>query len=192
MKQGKRSRQPNLSVPSKKYLDYLPKKHLLRSLVLIIIFSVLTLSLASCGRVDEFVKQRKAIDPGEYVLEVNESDDRITPELLKGSATLKVKDNRITGDYKVRYALVDTSNTVIVDKGKFSSNKLVEAFYPYSFDLNVEIDRQVFVGDVLVNRKKLRNKDSFRGTILDPLTGYGNFLTENTTTLNWEISEITK
>lgn len=192
MKHGKRSRQPNLSVSSKKYLNYLPKEHLLRSLILLILFSALTLSLASCGRVDEFVKQRKAVDPGEYVLEVSESDDRITPELLKGSATLKVKDNKISGDYKVRYALVDTSNTVIVDKGKFSSDKLVEAFYPYSFDLNVEIDRQVFVGDVLIDREKLINKDSFRGTILDPSTGYGNFLAENTTTLNWEIDEIIK
>ena len=192
MKQEKHLRLPNLLMSNKKNQSLLSVKQILRSLILVILISVLTLSITSCGKVDEFLRQRKAVEPRKYVLEVSESDDRLTPNLLRGSANLKVEDNKIIGDYKIKYMLVDSTNTVIVDKGKFSSDKLEEAFYPYSFDLNVKVERQIFESDVLVDEEKLRNKDSFRGTILDPSTGYGNFLTENTTTLNWEIKEIIK
>jgi len=192
MKLTKHLQLPNLLMIIKKYHGFKTAKSIRRPFILLVLITAMTLSLMSCGRVDEFVRQQKAVEPGKYVLEISESDDRLTPDLIKGSATLKVEDKKITGDYKIRYMLVDSSNTVIVEEGRFSSDELSEAFYPYSFDLSVKVDRQTFEGDLLVDEEKFSNKDSFRGTILDPSTGYGNFLAENTTTLDWEIKEIIK
>lgn len=156
------------------------------------VFTVLlfiVFSLVSCGRADEFIRQQRRVQPRDYRLQLDESRDSVTVILLEARGKMKISE-KLSGTYRIKYRPPQASTeTILIDEAEFVSNELADAFYPYSFDIDVSINRKIFSGASLIDEKKIRIKEGFRGTILDPDTGYGILRAVDTTTVDWEIKE---
>lgn len=160
-----------------------------KTLSMAAVLILLAVSPVSCGQTDEFIRQQQKVQPKEYRLQLDESEESVTVLLLKGKGKMTI-GKKISGSYLIKYRPPQArAETFLVDKAEFVATEITEKFYPYSFDIDVKLIRRVFSGAVLLEEKKIVVKEGFRGTILDPDTGYGTLRAEETSTIDWKIKE---